>query len=46
MRIDHVFSRSLPANIKANLFDNEPSDKTTSGLWPSDHAGLFVRIWY
>ena len=46
MRIDLVFSSSVPANIKANLFDNNPDDKTTSGLWPSDHAGLFVRIWY
>lgn len=46
MRIDLVFSRSLPASIKANVFDNNPADKTASGLWPSDHAGLFVRFWF
>ena len=21
-------------------------DKTPSGLWPSDHAGVFVRLWF
>ena len=43
-RKDVVFSRSLPGGVKANVFGHEPESKTSSGLWPSDHAGLFVRF--
>jgi len=42
-RIDLVFSRDLPAGVKANQVGNSPGDRTPSGLWPSDHAGLVVR---
>ncbi len=45
-RRDLVFSRSTPAQVKANVFGNNRQDKTTSGLWQSDHAGLWVRLWY
>jgi hypothetical protein len=45
-RRDLVFSRSVPASAKANVFGNDPEDKTASGLWPSDHAGVFVRLWF
>jgi hypothetical protein len=42
-RIDLIFSREEPTGVKANQVGNSPEDKTPSGLWPSDHAGLFVR---
>jgi hypothetical protein len=42
-RIDLIFSREEPADVKANQVGNSPEDKTPSGLWPSDHAGLVVR---
>jgi hypothetical protein len=42
-RIDLVFSRETPADVKANPVGNSPEDKTPSGLWPSDHAGVVVR---
>jgi len=45
-RRDLIFSRSLPARIKANVFGNTLDDKTPSGLWPSDHAGVIARIWF
>lgn len=45
-RKDLVFSRSVPDGVKANVFGNNRADKTASGLWPSDHAGLFVRVWF
>jgi hypothetical protein len=41
-RIDLVFSREQPAGVKANVVGNDPADRF-SGLWPSDHAGVFVR---
>jgi endonuclease/exonuclease/phosphatase family metal-dependent hydrolase len=43
-RKDVVFSRALPAGVKANLVGNEPEDRTPSGIWPSDHAGVWVRF--
>lgn len=42
-RIDLVFSRELPSGVKANVVGNSPDDRTPSGLWPSDHAGVVVR---
>lgn len=45
-RKDLVLSRTIPASVKANLVGSDVSDKTPSGLWPSDHAGVFVRLWF
>jgi hypothetical protein len=45
-RIDLVFSREAPSDVKANLVGNETGDRTPSGLWPSDHAGVVVRYWF
>ena len=42
-RIDLVFSREAPAGVKANVVGNSPEEKTPSGFWPSDHAGVVVR---
>jgi hypothetical protein len=43
-RKDVVFVSHLPVSVKANVLGNDPSDKTPSGLWPSDHAGVWVRF--
>lgn len=45
-RIDVIFSLPAPARIKANVLNNDPEDKTPSGLWPSDHASVVSRITY
>jgi endonuclease/exonuclease/phosphatase family metal-dependent hydrolase len=45
-RIDVVFTLDVPRRVKANVLDNEPEDKTPSGLWPSDHASVVGRIQY
>jgi hypothetical protein len=45
-RKDLVFSRDLPRSVKANVLGTDPADRTASGLWPSDHAGVFVRLWF
>ncbi|MBI3484306.1 MAG: endonuclease/exonuclease/phosphatase family protein [Acidobacteria bacterium] len=43
-RIDLVMLRG-PFHVQvAELFGDDPDDRTLSGLWPSDHAGLVVRL--
>ena len=47
-RIDLVLFRgslsdSLSA-LDADVVGDEPDDRTPSGLWPSDHAGLMARL--
>jgi endonuclease/exonuclease/phosphatase family metal-dependent hydrolase len=43
-RIDVIFSNELPSRVKANVMGNDEADQTSSGLWPSDHAGVVVRM--
>jgi hypothetical protein len=43
-RIDVIFSLIRPAGVKANVLNNNPEDKTPSGLWPSDHATVVGRL--
>ncbi len=45
-RIDVIFSSSVPVKVKANVLDDEPSDKTVSGLWPSDHSSVIGELTY
>lgn len=39
-RIDYVFARGIRKVLAAKVFGVKPSERTPSGLWPSDHAGL------
>jgi endonuclease/exonuclease/phosphatase family metal-dependent hydrolase len=43
-RIDMVFTRTEPHRASARVFGKRPADKTRSGLWPSDHAGVGARL--
>jgi endonuclease/exonuclease/phosphatase family metal-dependent hydrolase len=43
-RIDLVMLRGISSVSDVRLVGNTPSDKTPSGLWPSDHAGLVVTL--
>lgn len=49
-RIDYIFYRSNATalgnktDIDTELFGTETDDKTESGLWPSDHAGLTAEM--
>jgi len=44
-RIDLIFSSESPdGKVKANVVGNNEADKTPSGLWPSDHAGVVTRL--
>lgn len=46
-RIDLVLMDAgslVPEKIKATVLGEEAGDKTPSGLWPSDHAGVGAKI--
>lgn len=51
-RIDLVFARnklgsspiSIVGPVLSYVVGDEPGDKTPSGLWPSDHAGVVTRL--
>lgn len=43
-RIDYVFARGLFAPLDLHLVGADPSARTPSGLWPSDHAGLVATL--
>jgi len=45
-RIDMIFSNAQTSRVKANVVGNDEDDLTPSGLWPSDHAGVVVRMEY
>lgn len=44
-RIDYVLYRgSGLAAVAAEVVGDEPADRTPSGLWPSDHAGVVATL--
>lgn len=42
-RIDYVFARGLTVRT-CLVLGGEPQDRTPSGLWPSDHAGVVAEL--
>jgi endonuclease/exonuclease/phosphatase family metal-dependent hydrolase len=43
-RSDYVLSRTGFTVLAADIVGDDSEDRTTSGLWPSDHAGVVVRF--
>lgn len=43
-RIDFVFTRNGPGALGMQLVGDQVADKTPSGLWPSDHAGVVADV--
>jgi endonuclease/exonuclease/phosphatase family metal-dependent hydrolase len=43
-RIDLILLRGGFAVENINLIGDKPSDRTPSGLWPSDHAGVVATV--
>ena len=44
-RIDMVFTRNIAlAAGRSILIGDTPAERTPSGLWPSDHAGVVTRL--
>ncbi len=42
-RIDAIFARGMVAR-DAMILGDQPADRTSGGLWPSDHAGVVVSL--
>jgi endonuclease/exonuclease/phosphatase family metal-dependent hydrolase len=45
-RIDHILLGNTPVapEVDAWIVGDDLADKTRSGLWPSDHAGVVARL--
>jgi hypothetical protein len=43
-RIDLIMLRGAFTVEDISLIGNKPSDRTPSGLWPSDHAGIVATL--
>lgn len=44
-RVDVIFVSEYPINqVNANTVGNDTEDKTPTGLWPSDHAGVTAHM--
>jgi endonuclease/exonuclease/phosphatase family metal-dependent hydrolase len=43
-RIDLILVHGLTKAIDAKLVGDQPTDRTSSGLWPSDHAGVVATL--
>jgi len=50
-RVDIIFTRNMPQQTRAGtlvlsrkLVGDRPGDRTASGLWPSDHAGVVATF--
>lgn len=43
-RIDLILTFGKAEARKIDRFNDQPSDRTPQGLWPSDHAGVFARV--
>ena len=48
VRIDQIFVRNLdlPTSVLTHTVGDKPSDRLSSGLWPSDHAGVVAHLVY
>ncbi len=43
-RVDYVLTRGGLSVFREQLIGADPADRTISGLWPSDHAGIVATI--
>ena len=43
-RLDLVLFRGGPCALDADVVGDELSDRTPSGLWPSDHGGVVATL--
>jgi len=45
-RIDHVLTNAPDdvLGLSADLIGDDPSMRTPSGLWPSDHGGVVAKL--
>ena len=42
--VDHVLTKPGLTTVKASITGKSPSERTPSGLWPSDHGGVVSTV--
>jgi hypothetical protein len=42
--VDHVLTKPGLRRVRAYVTGHDPSERTASGLWPSDHGGVVSRL--
>jgi endonuclease/exonuclease/phosphatase family metal-dependent hydrolase len=43
-RVDHVMVRGSVEILRSRLYGIDPDNRTPSGMWPSDHAGVLATV--
>jgi endonuclease/exonuclease/phosphatase family metal-dependent hydrolase len=43
-RIDHIFTKPKIGGTRARIVGTDPDNRTSSGLWPSDHGGWVATL--
>jgi endonuclease/exonuclease/phosphatase family metal-dependent hydrolase len=43
-RIDDVFTKGAVGVTSSRVYGTDPDNRTASGLWPSDHAGVMATL--
>ncbi|MDP8976202.1 MAG: endonuclease [Actinomycetota bacterium] len=43
-RVDHVLATEGVGIVKSRIYGADPDNRTASGLWPSDHAGVAATL--
>jgi hypothetical protein len=43
-RVDHVMTRGDVGIVRSRRYGIDPDNRTASGMWPSDHAGVMATL--
>ena len=43
-RVDHVMVKGSVGIIRSRIYGTDPDNRTPSGMWPSDHAGVLATV--
>ncbi len=43
-RVDHVMTSATVGVVASRIYGTDPDNRTASGLWPSDHAGVAATL--
>lgn len=43
-RIDHVMTLGDVGIVRSRIYGTDPDNRTASGMWPSDHAGVMATL--
>ena len=43
-RVDHVMARGGVGVVASRIYGTDPDNRTATGMWPSDHAGVLATL--